>query len=789
MNATFLSSGNALAAGAVATPDTAQASGQPAGVFQALLAGQNPQQTTANTASGNGAPAENTLARIVLPSAPGEQTTGEQKLLQPSVSRELAQLNPELRNAAEDVATVFGQLRSLIAQIRDALPTPPGTPTGSVVANLTTTNPALAADQAMPGGSVLPQTTTQTVAGATAAPLPPTSDRLDVQSLLAAAAGNNAGGAVSSTPPTVTAPSPAADPLIEMLEPLRQQLAALGIDIDTLAQQAGATNTFSPPGLVAKAPVQDQINTLATGKAVKPVQDVLTAVPTGSEDIAEASVDMLSKARPPEPHRPAALPTQGETVLQHIAARFDGLKQQLAETGLPDTIIQALESTINTVNSLAQRPLPASIVMEQLQASASASTPSTKTPVQSPIPVIAGSAPAQPIPAPIAAPEAAPAAAQAPAVSAPPAVEATAPAPSGQAVTSSDPAPQPAQDTSATAKQAVSAAKPAVQPAEAKAPAFAAPPVTPAAFNSPAASGLTPVVPTPPASNPAASGQAMSEPAPELSVAAAAHSARPTSAPGAQLAERNAKPANASKGVTGTPGPNPAQASATTQSSQPVATPSVTPTIDTTAPDLRPMAPMPGQASLDQPLLQSQSSTDTSLSFRPEQDLSLQRADGRLVAERAASEGQRFTPQSAQQLAAQITKRFANGSRVFDIRLDPAELGRVDVRLELSQDQRVQAILSAERPETLAELQRSARELERALNEAGLELEKDGLEFQLSENSDDPGYNADEDPDVMPVFVESDDLEMSALANDTTIERDAYGFRLAAARDRLDVRI
>lgn len=201
------------------------------------------------------------------------------------------------------------------------------------------------------------------------------------------------------------------------------------------------------------------------------------------------------------------------------------------------------------------------------------------------------------------------------------------------------------------------------------------------------------------------------------------------------------------------------------------------------------MAPMPGQASLDQPLLQSQPSTDTSLSFRPEQDLSLQRADGRLVAERAASEGQRFTPQSAQQLAAQITKRFANGSRVFDIRLDPAELGRVDVRLELSQDQRVQAILSAERPETLAELQRSARELERALNEAGLELEKDGLEFQLSENSDDPGYNADEDPDVMPVFVESDDLEMSALANDTTTERDAYGFRLAAARDRLDVRI
>lgn len=779
MNATFLSSGNALAAGAVATPDTDQASGQPAGVFQALLAGQNPQQNTANTASGNGAPAENTLARIVLPNAPGEQ-----KLLQPSVSRELAQLNPELRNAAEDVATVFGQLRSLIAQIRDALPTTQGTPTGSVEANLNTTNPALAADQAMPGGSVLPKTTTQTLAGPDVAPLPPTSDRLDVQSLLATSAGDNAPGAVSSTPSSVTAPSLETDPLLDMLEPLRQQLAALGIDIDTLAQQAGATDTLTPPGLVAKVPVQDQLNTLATGKAVKPVQDVLTAAPTGGEDIAETPVDVLSKARPPEPHRPDALPTQGETLMQRIAARLDGLKQQLAEAGLPDINIQALVSTINTVSSLAQRPLPASIVMEQLQASASASTPSTKAPVQSPIPAIAGSAAAKPAPAPA---QPIPAPVPAPAVEA--AGATPVPAPSGQAAASSDTAPQPTQDTSATAKQAVSAAKPAVQPVETKAPAFAAPPVTPAAFNSPAANGLTPVVPTPPASSLAASGQALTEPAPELSVAAAAHSARPTSAPGAQLAERNAKPANASKGVTGTPSPNPAQASATTQSSQPVATPGVTPSIDTTAPDLRPMAPMPGQASLDQPLLQSQPSTDTSLSFRPEQDLSLQRADGRLVAERAASEGQRFTPQSAQQLAAQITRRFANGSRVFDIRLDPAELGRVDVRLELSQDQRVQAILSAERPETLAELQRSARELERALNEAGLELEKDGLEFQLSENSDDPGYNADEDPDVMPVFVESDDLEMSALANDTTIERDAYGFRLAAARDRLDVRI
>ena len=42
---------------------------------------------------------------------------------------------------------------------------------------------------------------------------------------------------------------------------------------------------------------------------------------------------------------------------------------------------------------------------------------------------------------------------------------------------------------------------------------------------------------------------------------------------------------------------------------------------------------------------------------------------------------------------------------------------------------------------------------------------------------------------MLPVFVESDELEMAALANEPAVERDAYGFRLAASRDRLDMRI
>ncbi|MCC5995720.1 MAG: flagellar hook-length control protein FliK, partial [Oceanicaulis sp.] len=90
-----------------------------------------------------------------------------------------------------------------------------------------------------------------------------------------------------------------------------------------------------------------------------------------------------------------------------------------------------------------------------------------------------------------------------------------------------------------------------------------------------------------------------------------------------------------------------------------------------------------------------------------------------------------FTPHAAQTLAAQIVRRQADGARVFDIRLDPPELGRVGVRLEMSADQTVKAMLSAERPDTLQDMQRSARELEKALAEAGLSLAENGLSFSL----------------------------------------------------------
>lgn len=185
----------------------------------------------------------------------------------------------------------------------------------------------------------------------------------------------------------------------------------------------------------------------------------------------------------------------------------------------------------------------------------------------------------------------------------------------------------------------------------------------------------------------------------------------------------------------------------------------------------------------------AETSTDTG-----DADISLDRSEPRTAAatiakSTAAQTQTRFAPHTAHQLAAQISQRFQSGAKVFDIRLDPAELGRVDVRLEVGHDNRVQAVLAAERPETLAELQRSARDLERALQDAGLDVGENGLEFQLRDENGSEEFSGSDDgsnPATGPVlnaYAEGGDLLVTASPLIET-----YGF-LLQSRDSVDVRV
>lgn len=83
------------------------------------------------------------------------------------------------------------------------------------------------------------------------------------------------------------------------------------------------------------------------------------------------------------------------------------------------------------------------------------------------------------------------------------------------------------------------------------------------------------------------------------------------------------------------------------------------------------------------------------------------------------------------QVAVKLANSAADGGGKLTIRLNPEELGKVDVKLEVSKDGTVHAKISAEKPETLDMLQRDARLLDKALQDAGLKTGQNSLEFDL----------------------------------------------------------
>lgn len=89
-------------------------------------------------------------------------------------------------------------------------------------------------------------------------------------------------------------------------------------------------------------------------------------------------------------------------------------------------------------------------------------------------------------------------------------------------------------------------------------------------------------------------------------------------------------------------------------------------------------------------------------------------------------------------IALQMARNLQKGMSRFEIRLDPPEMGRIDVRMEIRKDGHVVAHMSVERPETLDLLQRDARALQQALNNAGLQADSDSLNFSLKDQSGDP---------------------------------------------------
>jgi flagellar hook-length control protein FliK len=86
-------------------------------------------------------------------------------------------------------------------------------------------------------------------------------------------------------------------------------------------------------------------------------------------------------------------------------------------------------------------------------------------------------------------------------------------------------------------------------------------------------------------------------------------------------------------------------------------------------------------------------------------------------------------------VAVHIAAQAKAGNHKFNIRLDPPELGRIDIRLEINRDGQTLTHLAVEKPETLDMLRQDSRALERALNNAGLDSRSGNLSFSLREDN------------------------------------------------------
>jgi flagellar hook-length control protein FliK len=100
-----------------------------------------------------------------------------------------------------------------------------------------------------------------------------------------------------------------------------------------------------------------------------------------------------------------------------------------------------------------------------------------------------------------------------------------------------------------------------------------------------------------------------------------------------------------------------------------------------------------------------------------------------------AHQAMQSAPQAVVQVYTRFVERFDGRAQRFEVRLDPAELGRVDVRIEIGADKKVHAVLAAHDSAALTDLMRGQRALERALTDAGIDLKDGGLKFELANDS------------------------------------------------------
>ena len=133
-------------------------------------------------------------------------------------------------------------------------------------------------------------------------------------------------------------------------------------------------------------------------------------------------------------------------------------------------------------------------------------------------------------------------------------------------------------------------------------------------------------------------------------------------------------------------------------------------------------------------------------------------------------------------LALEIAVSARSGKSRFEIRLDPADLGRIDVRIDVDRSGRVTSHLTVEKPETLSMLRQDAPQLQRALDDAGLKTGNGGLQFSLRDRSSSKQDGNETGRNAQRLVISDDETIAAAVAGRS------YG-RVLGSSSGVDIRV
>lgn len=97
-----------------------------------------------------------------------------------------------------------------------------------------------------------------------------------------------------------------------------------------------------------------------------------------------------------------------------------------------------------------------------------------------------------------------------------------------------------------------------------------------------------------------------------------------------------------------------------------------------------------------------------------------------------------------ERMGVEIARRVAEGGDELTIRLDPAELGRISIRMRFDEGGSLRAVVAADSPMVAEAIRRDTAELARALGDAGVRT--DGQSFRFDRGGTDGGGQPHQSP-------------------------------------------